>query len=283
MEILLDGKLLAEKMDAEFALRVEKIRKNGLPVKLTAILVGNDPASETYVRMKGKRCNKLGMGSETINLPEGTTQQQLLELIDKLNKDKETTGILTQLPLPKHINEQVVLEAIDPSKDVDCFHPYNVGRLSIGSPVFLPATPAGIIALLERYGATLAGKRAVVIGRSNIVGKPVSMLLLSKNCTVTVCHSKTADLPGVVREGDIVVAAVGKAEMVRGDWIKPGAWVVDVGTNKLEDGRQVGDVAFDEAKEVAYAISPVPKGVGPMTITMLMENTIRSAELRANF
>jgi len=283
MEILLDGKLLAEKMDAEFALRVEKIRKNGLPVKLTAILVGNDPASETYVRMKGKRCNKLGMGSETINLPEGTTQQQLLELIDKLNKDKETTGILTQLPLPKHINEQVVLEAIDPSKDVDCFHPYNVGRLSIGSPVFLPATPAGIIALLERYGATLAGKRAVVIGRSNIVGKPVSMLLLSKNCTVTVCHSKTADLPSVVREGDIVVAAVGKAEMVRGDWIKPGAWVVDVGTNKLEDGRQVGDVAFDEAKEVAYAISPVPKGVGPMTITMLMENTIRSAELRTNF
>ncbi|HOR46634.1 MAG TPA: bifunctional 5,10-methylenetetrahydrofolate dehydrogenase/5,10-methenyltetrahydrofolate cyclohydrolase [Caldisericia bacterium] len=283
MEILLDGKLLAEKMDAEFALRVEKIRKNGLPVKLTAILVGNDPASETYVRMKGKRCNKLGMGSETINLPEGTTQQQLLELIDKLNKDKETTGILTQLPLPKHINEQVVLEAIDPSKDVDCFHPYNVGRLSIGSPVFLPATPAGIIALLERYGATLSGKRAVVIGRSNIVGKPVSMLLLSKNCTVTVCHSKTADLPSVVREGDIVVAAVGKAEMVRGDWIKPGAWVVDVGTNKLEDGRQVGDVAFDEAKEVAYAISPVPKGVGPMTITMLMENTIRSAELRANF
>lgn len=283
MEILLDGKLLAEKMDAEFALRVEKIRQNGLPVKLTAVLVGNDPASETYVRMKGKRCNKLGMGSETINLPEETTQQQLLELIDKLNKDKETTGILTQLPLPKHINEQVVLEAIDPSKDVDCFHPYNVGRLSIGSPVFLPATPAGIIALLERYGATLAGKRAVVIGRSNIVGKPVSMLLLSKNCTVTVCHSKTADLPSVVREGDIVVAAVGKAEMVRGDWIKPGAWVVDVGTNKLEDGRQVGDVAFDEAKEVAYAISPVPKGVGPMTITMLMENTIRSAELRANF
>jgi len=283
MEILLDGKLLAEKMDAEFALRVEKIRKNGLPVKLTAILVGNDPASETYVRMKGKRCNKLGMGSETINLPEGTTQQQLLELIDKLNKDKETTGILTQLPLPKHINEQAVLEAIDPSKDVDCFHPYNVGRLSIGSPVFLPATPAGIIALLERYGATLAGKRAVVIGRSNIVGKPVSMMLLSKNCTVTVCHSKTADLPSVVREGDIVVAAVGKAEMVRGDWIKPGAWVVDVGTNKLEDGRQVGDVAFDEAKEVAYAISPVPKGVGPMTITMLMENTLRSAELRANF
>lgn len=283
MEILLDGKLLAEKMDVEFTLRVEKIRKNGLPVKLTAILVGNDPASETYVRMKGKRCNKLGMGSETINLPEETTQQQLLELIDKLNKDKETTGILTQLPLPKHINEQVVLEAIDPSKDVDCFHPYNVGRLSIGSPVFLPATPAGIIALLERYGATLSGKRAVVIGRSNIVGKPVSMLLLSKNCTVTVCHSKTADLPSVVREGDIVVAAVGKAEMVRGDWIKPGAWVVDVGTNKLEDGRQVGDVAFDEAKEVAYAISPVPKGVGPMTITMLMENTIRSAELRANF
>ncbi len=283
MEILLDGKLLAEKMDAEFALRVEKIRKNGLPVKLTAILVGNDPASETYVRMKGKRCNKLGMGSETINLPEETTQQQLLELINKLNKDKETTGILTQLPLPKHINEQTILEAIDPSKDVDCFHPYNVGRLSIGSPVFLPATPAGIIALLERYGAILAGKRAVVIGRSNIVGKPVSMLLLSKNCTVTVCHSKTADLPGVVREGDIVVAAVGKAEMVRGDWIKPGAWVVDVGTNKLEDGRQVGDVAFDEAKEVAYAISPVPKGVGPMTITMLMENTIRSAELRANF
>ncbi len=279
--ILLDGKALAQQMDAEFAARIEAVKAKGVVPKLVVIIVGNDPASETYVRMKAKRCNKLCMDSDTIQLPEATTQTELLALIEKLNTDKAVSGILTQLPLPKQINEQTVLEAIDPRKDVDCFHPYNVGRLSIGSPIFLPATPAGIIALLERYGAQLSGKRAVVIGRSNIVGKPVATLLLSKNCTVTVCHSKTTDLPSVVREGDIVVAAVGKAKMVKSDWVKQGAWVVDVGTNRLPDGTQCGDVDFDEVKDKVQAISPVPGGVGPMTITMLMDNTITAAELVA--
>lgn len=279
MEILLDGKQLAKQMDEEFAQKVSDLKSKGITPKLTAVLVGNDPASEMYVRMKGKRCQKLGMASDTINLPSETTQDELLALIDKLNKDSSVSGILTQLPLPKHINEQTILEAIHPLKDVDCFHPYNIGRLSAGNPVFLPATPAGIIALLERYGAKLEGKHAVVIGRSNIVGKPTYMLLLNKNCTVTICHSKTADLPLITRQADILVAAVGRAQMVKKDWVKKGAWVIDVGTNKLENGDQVGDVDFEAVKEVAYAISPVPGGVGPMTITMLMENTIKAAVL----
>lgn len=279
MEILLDGKQLAKQMDEEFAQKVSDLKSKGITPKLTAVLVGNDPASEMYVRMKGKRCQKLGMASDTINLPSETTQDELLALIDKLNKDSSVSGILTQLPLPKHINEQTILEAIHPLKDVDCFHPYNIGRLSAGNPVFLPATPAGIIALLERYGAKLEGKHAVVIGRSNIVGKPTYMLLLNKNCTVTICHSKTADLPSITRQADILVAAVGRAQMVKKDWVKKGAWVIDVGTNKLENGDQVGDVDFEAVKEVAHAISPVPGGVGPMTITMLMENTIKAAVL----
>lgn len=279
MEILLDGKQLAKQMDEEFAQKVSDLKSKGITPKLTAVLVGNDPASEMYVRMKGKRCQKLGMASDTINLPYETTQDELLALIDNLNKDSSVSGILTQLPLPKHINEQTILEAIHPLKDVDCFHPYNIGRLSAGNPVFLPATPAGIIALLERYGAKLEGKHAVVIGRSNIVGKPTYMLLLNKNCTVTICHSKTADLPSITRQADILVAAVGRAQMVKKDWVKKGAWVIDVGTNKLENGDQVGDVDFEAVKEVAHAISPVPGGVGPMTITMLMENTIKAAVL----
>jgi len=280
MEILLDGKLLAEQMDTEFIRRVEELKSKGITPKLIAVLVGNDPASETYVRMKAKRCKKLGMDGETINLPKETTQEELQTLIDKLNNDKSVSGILAQLPLPKHIDEQIILESINPIKDVDCFHPYNVGCMMIGSPVFLPATPAGIIVLLERYGATFEGKHAVVIGRSNIVGKPTGQLLLNKNCTVTVCHSRTVDLPSIVRQGDIVVAAVGKALIVKGDWIKKGAWVVDVGTNNLPDGTPCGDVDFEAVKENAHAISPVPRGVGPMTITMLMENTIKAAWLQ---
>lgn len=281
MEILLDGKQLAKQMDEEFTQKVSYLKAKGITPKLTAVLVGNDPASEMYVKMKGKRCQKLGMASDTINLPPETTQDELLILIDKLNKDISVSGILTQLPLPKHINEQTILEAIHPLKDVDCFHPYNIGRLSAGNPVFLPATPAGIITLLERYGAKLEGKHAVVIGRSNIVGKPTYMLLLSKNCTVTICHSKTPDLPSITRQADILVAAVGRAQMVKKDWVKKGAWVIDVGTNKLENGDQVGDVDYEAVKEMAHAISPVPGGVGPMTITMLMENTIKAATIQA--
>lgn len=277
--ILLDGKALAEKMDGEFTARVQILRANGVVPKLVVIMVGNNHASETYIHMKAKRCKRLNIESQTIQLPETTTQFELLSYIERLNLDKSVTGILTQLPLPKHIDEQAILEAINPIKDVDCFHPYNVGKLSVGSPVFLPATPAGIIILLEHYGAQLSGKRAVVIGRSNIVGKPVSMLLMSKNCTVTVCHSKTVDLPSIVCEGDIVVAAVGKAKLVKGNWIKQGVWIVDVGTNKLPDGSQCGDVDFEDVKDKAAAISPVPGGVGPMTITMLMDNTIKAAEL----
>lgn len=281
MDILLDGKKLASEMDVEFTARAKALRDLGKPAKLVAILVGEDPASATYVSMKGKRCVKLGMDSETIKLPATTTQQELIDLIVKLNNDPTVSGILTQLPLPKHISEQVILETISPDKDVDCFHPINVGHLTIGNPVFMPATPYGIIKLLEHYGCEFAGKNAVVIGRSNIVGKPVALLLLQKHCTVTICHSKTTDLPGVVRQADIVIAAVGKLHMVKRDWVKPGAWVVDVGTNKAEDGSLTGDVDYEGVKDIAKAISPVPGGVGPMTITMLVHNTLTSAEVKA--
>lgn len=281
MEILLDGKKLASEMDVEFTQRAKKLRDMGKPAKLIVILVGNDPASETYVNMKGKRCIKLGIDSDTIKLPETTTQAELLDLINKLNADPTVSGILTQLPLPKHINEQMILETISPDKDVDCFHPINVGHLTIGNPVFMPATPYGIIKLLEHFGCEFTGKHAVVIGRSNIVGKPVALLLLQKHCTVTICHSRTTNLPEVCRQADILVAAVGKTQMVQKDWVKPGAWVVDVGTNKLPDGTQVGDVDFDAVKDIVKAISPVPRGVGPMTITMLIHNTLTSAEVKA--
>jgi methylenetetrahydrofolate dehydrogenase (NADP+)/methenyltetrahydrofolate cyclohydrolase len=281
MEILLDGKKLAGEMDVDFTARAKALRDKGCPAKLVAILVGDDPASATYVGMKGKRCLKLGIDSETIKLPAETTQDELVAIINRLNSDPSVSGILTQLPLPRHISEKVILETISPGKDVDCFHPVNVGHLTIGNPVFMPATPYGIIKLLEHYGCEFAGKNAVVIGRSNIVGKPVALLLLQKNCTVTICHSKTADLPGVVRQADIVIAAVGKLHMVKRDWIKPGAWVVDVGTNKAEDGSLTGDVDYEEVKDIAKAISPVPGGVGPMTITMLVHNTLTSAEMTA--
>jgi len=279
MEILLDGKKLAKEMTSSQKEQVEELKKKGIIPKLTAILVGDDPASAVYVRMKSKRCKKLGIDSDTVKLPAETTQEELLEFIDKLNNDKSVSGILTQLPLPDHINEQVVLEQISPSKDVDCFHPFSVGRLMTGDPVFEPATPAGVIRLLERYDAEFKGKHAVILGRSNIVGKPVAMMLLQKNCTVTICHSKTVDLPSVTRTADILVVAVGRPKMVGADWVKDGAWVVDVGTNRLEDGSLCGDVDFDAVKDKVHAISPSPGGVGPMTITMLMKNTIKSAQM----
>ncbi|MEZ4812551.1 MAG: bifunctional methylenetetrahydrofolate dehydrogenase/methenyltetrahydrofolate cyclohydrolase FolD [Caldisericia bacterium] len=279
MEILLDGKNLAKEFSTRQKEKVVQLKEKGITPKLTAILVGDDPASAVYVRMKGKRCKKLGIDSETINLPTETTEAELLELIEKLNADKSVSGILTQLPLPNHINEETILESISPKKDVDCFHPTSVGKLTIGNPIFEPATPAGAIRLLERYDYDFSGKHAVIIGRSNIVGKPVSLMLLQKNCTVTICHSRTKNIDCVAKTADLLVVAIGRPKMINENWVKKGAWVVDVGTNRLEDGTLCGDVDFDAVKDIAHAISPSPGGVGPMTITMLMENTIKAAEL----
>ena len=253
---------------------------------LATVLVGEDPASAVYVRSKGKATAEAGMESFSHQLPQTTTEDELLGLVTQLNDDDRVDGILVQLPLPPHINSERVIAAIDPSKDVDGFHPVNAGRLATGLEALVPCTPLGCLYLLKQELGTIAGKDAVVIGRSNIVGKPMAMLLLGESATVTVAHSRTRDLPQVVRRADIVIAAVGRPEMVRGDWIKPGAVVIDVGINRVpaaEEGktRLVGDVAYDEAAEVASAITPVPGGVGPMTIAMLMRNTIVAAHRRA--
>jgi len=247
---------------------------------LAVVLVGENPASQTYVNNKEKTSKKLGFYSEVHRLPADTSQQELMALIDKLNKDDKINGILVQLPLPDHIDEKAVTDAILPEKDVDGFHPINVGNLLIGEDCYIPCTPHGVIKMLDYIGYELKGKRAVVVGRSNIVGKPVALLLLQRHATVTICHSRTQDLPGVCREADVLVVAVGRPEMVKGDWIKPGAVVIDVGINRLDD-KLVGDVEFETAKEVAGYITPVPGGVGPMTITMLMVNTLESFK-RAN-
>jgi methylenetetrahydrofolate dehydrogenase (NADP+)/methenyltetrahydrofolate cyclohydrolase len=241
------------------------------------VLVGDDPASRVYVRNKGKACHEAGMLSRQIDLPATLPENDLLALVAELNADPSVHGILVQLPLPGHINESRVIEAISPDKDVDGFHPVNAGRLLRGGTCFVPCTPLGIMKMLDHESVDLKGKHAVVVGRSNIVGKPVALLLLAKHATVTICHSRTKDLPAVVRSADVVVAAVGKAEMIRGAWIAPGAVVIDVGINRLPDGRLVGDVAFEEAREVAGKITPVPGGVGPMTITMLLHNTLEAA------
>lgn len=242
------------------------------------ILVGNDPASETYVRGKVRACGEVGIHSELICLPESVSEQELLEHVQRLNVDERIHGILVQLPLPKHISEEKVIDAIVPEKDVDGFHPISVGNLVIGKPGFLPCTPHGIMELLRRYEIPLAGKHAVVIGRSNIVGKPVSLLLQRENATVTMCHSKTVDLPSVARQADILIAAVGKPQLVTREYVKPGAVVIDVGINRTPEGKLVGDVHFDEVREVASYITPVPGGVGPMTIAMLLVNTVQSAQ-----
>jgi 5,10-methylene-tetrahydrofolate dehydrogenase/methenyl tetrahydrofolate cyclohydrolase len=256
---------------------------------LATVLVGDNPASVSYVRSKQKACAELGIESFGHNLPATTSQQQLEDLLGKLNADSRVNGILVQLPLPSGLDEERALSVISIDKDVDGFHPINVGRLAMKrrDPVFVPCTPAGVIVLLERSGAKFSGARAVVLGRSNIVGMPAALLLVRENATVTICHSKTLNLPEVVGQADILVAAIGKAHFVRGSWVKPGAFVIDVGINRVEDPlaktgyRLVGDVAFDEVKEVAGAISPVPGGVGPMTIAMLMKNTARAARLAA--
>ncbi len=274
---IIDGKAIAQKRREAVAERVADLRERGVVPGLAVVIVGDDPASEIYVCMKHKACDEAGIRSFKHELPEDTSQADLLALIDELNANPDVHGILVQLPLPGHIDEEAVIEAIDPDKDVDGFHPENVGRMFIGKDAFLPCTPHGCMVLLEEAGVDLKGKEAVVVGRSNIVGKPVAMMLLAEHATVTICHSRTVDLPEVVGRADVLVVAVGRPEMVKGEWIKEGAVVIDVGVNRTENGL-VGDVEFEAAAERASAITPVPGGVGPMTIAMLMENTVQSAE-----
>ncbi|WP_005032695.1 bifunctional methylenetetrahydrofolate dehydrogenase/methenyltetrahydrofolate cyclohydrolase FolD [Holophaga foetida] len=278
---ILDGKEIAGKLGEQVRAEVKAFTaKHGVTPMLTVVIVGEDPASKVYVASKHKTCVELGMKSEVVRLSETATEEELLAVIDRLNADPLNHGILVQLPVPKHIDSEKVLERIRPDKDVDGFHPVNVGKLSIGKEHLVPCTPYGVIKMLEISGISVAGKNAVVIGRSNIVGKPMAALLLSRSATVTVTHSKTKDLASVCAQADILVAAIGKPEFVTKDMIKPGAVVIDVGINRLPTGKLVGDVKFDEASEVAGYITPVPGGVGPLTIAMLMYNTLRAAELQ---
>ncbi len=274
---LLDGKVMSQERREEIALRVEALKQRGLTPGLAVILVGNDPASEIYVRNKGVGCEQVGMKSLTIRLPEETTQDELESRIRELNQDDTVHGILVQLPLPRHLDEASALAAIIPEKDVDGFHIENAGKLFSGLPGVTACTPKGAMEMIRRTGVDLTGKEAVVVGRSNIVGKPMAMLLLQKNCTVTMCHSRTANLAEHTRRADVLVCAVGKPKFITADMVKPGAIVIDVGINRV-DGKVVGDVDFDGVKEVAGWITPVPGGVGRMTITMLLENTVEAAE-----
>ena len=274
---IIDGKSIAKELRESLAPRVAALKEQGITPGLTVIVVGDDPASAIYVRNKERACVKLGMNSQVLRFPAETTQEEILNTVRLLNQDDSVHGILVQLPLPRHIDEQAVLRAIDPDKDVDGFHAMNAGRLMNGELGFVACTPKGVMRLLEVSGVELDGKNAVVVGRSNIVGKPMALLLLQKNCTVTIAHSHTKDLAAVTRSADILVVAVGRAGFITGDMIKPGAAVMDVGINRV-DGKVVGDVDFESAKEVASCITPVPGGVGAMTIAMLMENTVEAAE-----
>ncbi|MEZ5691887.1 MAG: bifunctional methylenetetrahydrofolate dehydrogenase/methenyltetrahydrofolate cyclohydrolase FolD [Rickettsiales bacterium] len=278
---IIDGKAFAEKLRSDIKKRVEKLKaETGSTAGLAVLLVGNDPASEVYVRNKGKQTIEAGMRSFEYQLPETTSEAELLKKIDELNNNPEVHGILVQLPLPKHINEEAVINAISPQKDVDGFNILNVGKLATGSEGFVPCTPLGCLMLLKDFLGDLSGKNAVVIGRSNIVGKPMANLLLKESCTVTIAHSKTKDLPALLKNTDIVVAAVGRPNMVKGQWLKQGAVIIDVGINRitLENGKTklVGDVDFASCQGIASAITPVPGGVGPMTIACLLENTYRA-------
>lgn len=275
MANIIDGKLLAAKIRAEVK---NKIAAGGFAPGLTVILVGKNPASEIYVRNKTKACGEVGIKSFEHILPEDTKEAELLKLIEGLNKDKKVHGILVQLPLPKHINEDKIIAAISPEKDVDGFHPINLGKLLAGRNGLRPCTPLGIMELINSTGIDIKGKQAVVVGRSNIVGKPVAVMLLEQHATVTICHSRTQNMPGVVGGADILVAAIGKPKFIKGDWIKNGAIVIDVGINRTDGGKITGDVDFDAARDRAGFISPVPGGVGPMTIAMLLKNTLLSFE-----
>lgn len=277
---IISGKQIAQEIRKELKEEVSELGKNQIFPKLVVVLVGNHPASESYVKGKIRAAEEIGMESVLIRLAETVSEQELLTKVEELNKDTSVHGILVQLPLPKQISEQRIIEAIAAEKDVDGFHPESVGRMVIGLETFLSCTPQGIIELLQRSNVPLSGKHAVVVGRSNIVGKPVALLLLQEDATVTICHSKTTDLASITKQADILIAAVGRAEMITQDHVKAGAVVIDVGVNRTDKGL-VGDVKFDEVSEIASAITPVPGGVGPMTITMLMANTIQSAKRHA--
>lgn len=274
---IIDGKAIAARICEELKAKVADLTAAGKQPGLAVIIVGNNPASRVYVNNKKKKCAELGIYSEEHALVESVTEAELLGLIDRLNQDPKIHGILVQLPLPGHLNEQLILDRISPAKDVDGFHPVNVGRMLIGLPGILPCTPAGVMELIKETGINIAGKECVVVGRSNIVGKPQAILLLREHGTVTVCHSRTKDLGEVCRRADILVVAVGKAELITGEMVKPGAVVIDVGMNRNEAGKLVGDVQFDSVAQIAGWITPVPGGVGPMTIAMLMRNTVESA------
>ena len=280
MAEIIDGKLVASATRAELKTKIEKLKNEyGITPGLAVILVGDDPASQVYVRNKHRGCLEVGINSIEIKMPEQATEDELLEKIAELNSRDDVHGMLVQLPLPRHINEERVILAIAKEKDVDAFNPYNVGRIMTGGYDFLPCTPAGVMRLLDYYNVEIDGKRCVVIGRSNIVGKPMAMLLLERNGTVTICHSRTKELEAHTKNADIIVVAVGRPEFLRGENVKEGAVVIDVGINRLPDGRLVGDVHFDSVSSVASYITPVPGGVGPMTITTLLENTARAAEI----
>lgn len=276
----IDGKVISDQIKEEAVLEAQKLQRQGITPCLAVVLVGNDPASMVYVNNKKKACEKVGILSRSYELPEDTEEKDLLALVEQLNMDSSVHGVLVQLPLPPQIDEEKVILAVDPKKDVDCFHPLNVGLLHTGQKGFLPCTPAGVLELIERSGHTIEGKRCVVIGRSHNVGKPTAMLLLQKNGTVTICHSKTKDLKGICKEADILVSAVGKLHTVTKDMVKEGAVVIDVGMNRNENGKLCGDVDFDDVCEVAGAVSPVPGGVGLMTVAMLMKNCITAAKLQ---
>lgn len=277
---IIDGKKISAEVKARAAEEVKQLNARGIAVGLAVVIVGDNPASRIYVNNKKKACEACGILSEEYALPEKTTENELLGLVEQLNNRKEINGILVQLPLPKHIDEKKIIAAISPLKDVDAFHAINVGKIMIGNFDFLPCTPSGCMELIHSTGVSVSGKRCVVVGRSNIVGKPMAMLLLHENGTVTICHSKTQNLAEICREADILVAAVGRPRMITGDMIKPGAVVIDVGMNRLPDGKLCGDVDFASASEIAGYITPVPGGVGPMTIATLMQNTVTAAKVQ---
>ena len=278
MSQIIDGKAVSAKVKEEIRIETEKLKAQGVEIGLAVVIVGNDPASQVYVRNKEKACETVGFNSFKYALPEETTEEELLALVDKLNNDDKVDGILVQLPLPKHLDDKIINNNIRPDKDVDAFHPVNVGKIMIGDYSFLPCTPAGVMELIKSTGTEIAGKECVVIGRSNIVGKPQAMLLLHQSGTVTICHSKTKDLKAVASRADILVAAVGRAKMITADYVKDGAVVIDVGMNRDENGKLCGDVDFENVKDKASYITPVPGGVGPMTIAMLMKNTLTAGK-----
>lgn len=275
---IIDGKAIANKLKLQIGQEVEQLKAQGVQPGLAAVLVGDNPASVIYVRNKRKACDEVGIDSFEHRLPEQTTQEDLLRLIESLNSNPKVHGILIQLPLPKQINTDRVLNAVSPAKDVDGLHPCNVGRLTMGTPQFVPCTPAGVIAMLDEYKIPIEGQRAVIVGRSNLVGRPLSLLLMHRHATITVCHSRTKEIGAICREGDILVAAMGKPKFITAEMVKEGAVVIDVGINRLQTGQLVGDVDFEPVSKKAGWITPVPGGVGPMTVVMLMYNTLQSAK-----